>query len=329
MQDIVAAAKNEGEISFVAGSETFGGKKAFAELEKAFNKRFGLNAKINFSSGPSMPAMAGRVVTELKAGRKASTDVFIGFPTHIATLHKEKGLTQVDWSGTFPWIKKEMEILPGESVLVYISVQGIIYNSNLVPKDKAPKSYEDLVDPKLSPTWAGKLAIPPYTSWIVDLALITGEAKAKDLAHKLVGISAGRLRYSEAEERVASGEFAVMANLGSAIEAMWQWQAKGAPLVGVAGSTPALTSYVQLAVPKNAAHPNLAKLFNAFMMTKEAQTIIEKHDLRTSHLIEGTRAQKYLAESGVKLQSAKEMMDLYIDGKGLALNKEISRILKK
>ena len=43
------------------------------------------------------------------------------------------------------------------------------------PKDKAPKSYEDLVDAKLSPAWAGKMAIPPYVSWLVELSMIWSE----------------------------------------------------------------------------------------------------------------------------------------------------------
>jgi len=35
-----------------------------------------------------------------------------------------------------------MEIFPQETLLVYASFHGIIYNSNSIPKDKAPKSYE-------------------------------------------------------------------------------------------------------------------------------------------------------------------------------------------
>ena len=55
-----------------------------------------------------------------------------------------------------------------------------------------------------------------------------------------------------------SGEFPVMANLGGVLASMWKWTAKGAPIKGLAGSTPAISSYFQLAVPVNSAHPNLA-----------------------------------------------------------------------
>jgi hypothetical protein len=60
-EQLISAAKNEKELFFVAGPTTFGGKKGLSEIEAAFNKRFGLNARIRFSAGPEMNAMAARV----------------------------------------------------------------------------------------------------------------------------------------------------------------------------------------------------------------------------------------------------------------------------
>src|SRR4051812_14906920 len=93
---LVAGATKEGEIVFVAGSETFGGRKGFAELGAAFNKKFGLNARINFAAGPEMNSMAARVITEVKAGR-ASTDFYLGSQSHYALLHQENVLEPVAW----------------------------------------------------------------------------------------------------------------------------------------------------------------------------------------------------------------------------------------
>jgi len=268
LDQLIAGAKKEPELTFIAGAGAFGGPKAFSALEVALNKKFDLNTRIRFAAGPEMNAMAARVITELKSGNKSSTDIYHGSQSHFSLLHQEKALEQVNWSGVFPWITKPMEIFPGEGVLIFTSLRGILYNSNLIPKEKAPKTYEDLVDPRLSPTWAGKLAIPPYVSWLVELSMIWSEERVKNFTRKLVALSGGRLRYGE-EERVVSGEFPIAANMGGAVEQMWKWQAKGAPLVAVAGSTPVLPSYFQLGVPKNAAHPNLAKLFVAFVASKE------------------------------------------------------------
>jgi iron(III) transport system substrate-binding protein len=331
-EQIIAAAKKEGdEIVFVAGAQTFGGRKGLAELETGFNKKYGLKAQVSFAAGPDMNARAARLITEVKAGRKSSTDLYLGSQSHFALLHKENVLETVNYSGIFPWVTKEMEIFPGEGVLVYTSPNGIIYNSNLIPKDKAPKSYADLVDPRLSPNWAGKMAIPPYVAWLAELSLVWGPEKVKDFARKVVALSGGRLRYSE-EERVVSGEFPIMANIGDALGAMWTWQAKGAPLVAVPGLNPINTDYFQLGVPKNAAHPNLAKLFVAFMASKDAQAVLQKHESRSSHLVEGTVMAKYLRENRVAVQEPKESISYYLKGdsaEGLQFKEDLAKILKQ
>jgi ABC-type uncharacterized transport system YnjBCD substrate-binding protein len=147
LEQIVAEAKKEGEVTLVASASTFGGKKGFADLEALFAKRYGFKGKLNLVGGPSFPQMAGRIITEQKAGTKASTDLYLGSDGTYVTMHQEKALQKLNWSGTFPWITKAMEIFPQESVLVYDSFHGIIYNSNVIPKDKAPKNYDDLIDP--------------------------------------------------------------------------------------------------------------------------------------------------------------------------------------
>ena len=331
-EQIATEAKKEGEeLVFVAGAQTFGGRKGMAEIESAFAKKFGLKLRINFAAGPDMNARAARLITEVKAGRKSSSDFFLGSQSHFALLHKENALESVDWSGNFPWISKPMEIFPREGVLIYTSPNGIIYNPNLIPKDKAPKNYQDLVDPRLSPTWAGKMAIPPYVAWLAELSLVWGPEKVKDFARKVVSLSAGRLRYNE-EERVVSGEFPLMANIGGALEHMWDWRAKGAPLLAVPGLNPINTDYFQLGVPKNSAHPNLAKLFVAFMISKEGQALLQKNESRSSHLVEGTMMAKYLRDNHVALQEPKQSIDYYLkseSGEGLKFKEELANILKQ
>ncbi|HET9918090.1 MAG TPA: extracellular solute-binding protein [Candidatus Binatia bacterium] len=330
LDSLIAGAKKEDELVFIAGTSTFGGRKGLADLEAAFNKRFATKMKISFAAGPDMNARAARHITEIKSGRKVSSDIFLGSQSHQALMHKENALEKVNYSGLFSWVSKEMEIYPGETVLTYTSPNGIVYNKDLIPKDKAPKNYADLVDPKLSPAWAGKIAIPPYVAWLAELSLVWGTEKVKDFTRKLVAISAGRLRYSE-EERVVSGEFPIMANFGDALSAMWTWQPKGAPLVAVPGVTPINTDYFQLSAPKNAPHPNLAKLFVAFMATREAQTILQKHESRSSHLVEGTIMQKYLKDNKVAVQEPQLSINYYLKGEtdeGLQFKQELAKILK-
>ena len=153
------------------------------------------------------------------------------------------------------WLKK--------GVLVYSSPRGIIYNTESDSAGQSAEELRGLDRSTVEPDVGGKIAVPPYPNWLVELSLIWGEEKLKDFTRKLVALNGGWLRYGE-EERVISGEFPIMANIGDALATMWKWQAKGAPLVAVLGSTPGDTSYFHLGVPKNSGHPNLAKLFVGF-----------------------------------------------------------------
>jgi ABC-type Fe3+ transport system substrate-binding protein len=245
-------------------------------------------------------------------------------------MDQEKALEKVNWSGIFPWVTKPMEIFPQQSLLVYTSFHGIIYNSNSIPKNKAPKSYDDLIDPALSPTWAGKIAIPSYIHWLIRVSPIWGKEKVLSFARKLAPLVGGRLRQGE-EERIVSGEFPIMANFGDALSAMWTWQPKGAPLVAVPGVTPVNTDYFQLSVPRNPVHPNLAKLFVAFMTTREAQAVLQKHESRSSHLVEGTLMQKYLKDHKIAVQEPQLSIGYYLkteDAEGLQFKEELAKILK-
>ena len=106
--------------------------------------------------------------------------IFFSALSPIKRFAQGKRAGKIQLCGDFPWVTKEMEIFPNETVLTYTSPNGIVYNKELIPKDKAPKNYADLIDPKLSPTWAGKIAIPPYVAWLAELSLVWGQDKVKD-----------------------------------------------------------------------------------------------------------------------------------------------------
>jgi hypothetical protein len=60
VESLVAGAKKEEELVFVAGAGTFGGRKGLSDLEAAFNKRYSLKMRIAFAAGPDMNARAAR-----------------------------------------------------------------------------------------------------------------------------------------------------------------------------------------------------------------------------------------------------------------------------
>jgi hypothetical protein len=133
LEQLIAGAKKESEITFIAGAQTFGGQKTLNLLEAAFNKRFGLNMKIRFSAGPEMNAMAARVITELKNGAKASSDLYHGSQSHSLLLKKSAGAGEL--FGDLSMISKD-----GNFSRMYIRCAG--FTTQIDPHTK-PKSYED------------------------------------------------------------------------------------------------------------------------------------------------------------------------------------------
>ena len=92
----------------------------------------------------------------------------------------------------------------------------------------------------------------------------------------------GLIRCNEIE-RVASGEFLafVMDCSGSQT---FEAQAHGSPVEHVIPVDGAMLRHRMLTVPKNAEHPNAAKLFTTFMLTKEAQKQLWDSDFSDMYL---------------------------------------------
>ena len=72
----------------------------------------------------------------------------------------------------------------------------------------------------------------------------------------------------------------------------------------------------------------MAKLFIAFMTTREAQSVLEKQDYRSSHLVDGTILAKYVKANKLKLQDPKELNEVF-QKEDTALEEELNKILLK
>ena len=150
-----------------------------------------------------------------------------------------------------------------------IQTKPISYNTNLVSKDQAPKGYDDLLNAK----WKGKLVMEP-TDVTVFAGTIQhwGEEKALQFWK---GVTANGLQFRAGQTQLvqllAAGEFpiAVAANLHT-IE---QEKPKGAPLDWV-NTKPLFTSTGAVAVTKNAPHPNAARLWVRYQLSKNGQEAV-------------------------------------------------------
>ena len=155
------------------------------------------------------------------------------------------------------------------------------YNTSMVKKEEAPKSFKDLLDPK----WTGKLvkAHPGYSGTIMTATFQITRDLGWDYLEKLAKQKVMQVQSStDPPKKLALGERAVMAD-GNEYN-MFQEKEKGSPveIVYPSEGTPMIVG--PNAIFKNAPNPNAARLFQSYCFTPEAQQlIVEVGGLRSVH----------------------------------------------
>ncbi len=162
-----------------------------------------------------------------------------------------------------------------------VSLSPIAYNTNLVKREEAPKSYVDLLDPK----WMGKIvkAHPSYSGTILtatfQIVRELGWGYLERLAkQKVMQVQSG----TDPPKKLALGERAVMADGGE--YNVLQSKESGGPVEVVypTEGTPLVVG--PNAVFKNAPNPNAARLFQCYCFTPECQQlIVDFGALRSMH----------------------------------------------
>jgi iron(III) transport system substrate-binding protein len=165
------------------------------------------------------------------------------------------------------WPKEEVDA-DGQYAAYRAHLSVIAYNTKLVKKEDAPKSYADLLDPK----WTGKLvkAHPGYSGTIMTTTDALSRALGWGYLEKLGKQRVLQVQSStEPPKKLALGERAVMAD-GNEYNVLLMKES-GVPIEPVYATegTPLIVG--NAALLKNAPHPNAARLFYHFMFTREAQ----------------------------------------------------------
>jgi ABC-type Fe3+ transport system substrate-binding protein len=274
LQAIVDGARKEGAIQLVWGGGAVGAAEGARMLGDGLNKRYGLNLAVNFSLGPSMPDMGAKILQEFQTNHPASSDIMLGSEAHFPPLMQAKALEPVNWTAWSDTIKdpKLLGQPGGTSVKIASRTPGITYNTDRIKGPAIPHSLQDL----LKPEYKGQIASTVYAAMFDRIAAEDwwGEAKTVDYLTKLSGQVSGLIRCGE-NERIASGEFPIFA-LDCGSEDALRGKAQGAPLAQVIPADTAALVYWYMGVPKNAAHPNAAKLFIDYLMSREGQDILWK-----------------------------------------------------
>ena len=293
---LIKAAQAEGELNLVAGGDVWG-EESVSLLQNALNKKYGLNIKVRYAAGPSMPVMTGRVIETHKAGVKSDTDLLVANARPVNLVFGQGVTRPYPWRDVFPHVPADTIEAEGQLIRFVDVLSGMNYNTREIKGADVPRRLRDVLNPK----WKGKIASTPYAAGLYFFASdrAWGYDKALEFIKTLSGHIGGLIRCGE-DARIASGEFLMLVkncgNYGGENYA----RHTGAPVGTVWDEDPSVIDSFYCVVPVNSAHPNLATLAVGFLMTKEGQDILYDKVGWCSASVEGTPVSKQYKEAETK-----------------------------
>jgi iron(III) transport system substrate-binding protein len=264
--DLIPAAKKEGAVVVFGSLEN----DVAAAINKGFEAKHGI--KTNYFRGSST-VIIDRITTEHRTG-KMTSDVVYTTAEPRKFINKEKGLLARYVSPSAKdYDKKLIDDFFGpnyRSVIV-----GFVYNKSMIKPEDAPKSYDDIVNPK----WKGKIAMgnpslhDTTIDWLSSLHFVFGSTqKANDWIKRLAALEPLMLdSMVPVGERIASGEVP----LGVAyVKYVHLWNRKGAPMDYVKGLPVYLGDGNYIGLTAKAPHPNAARLYIDYFLGQESSEIM-------------------------------------------------------
>lgn len=259
-KDLHEKAKKEGVVIF---NTIMPDLEAYKPVIDAFEKRFpGVKVKLISTGGAET---APRIITEARA-RKISMDVARGGINGMIAVYERDLIAQYDWTGF--GIPKGRIHMDGRNLDYIPGAWTIYYNSKFVSKAEAPRTWEDLLDPK----WKGKICLHRASPNIPGLALAWGEKKWKAYIEKLAkqDVVPG-VRSPDVLQKVTSGEVWI-GNGG--LHMILPARKKGSQ-IDITSISPHGDTDTDLVSFKGCPHPHAAKLFMAWSMIPEAEKALE------------------------------------------------------
>jgi iron(III) transport system substrate-binding protein len=279
-KQIVAAAKKEGRLNLYVG------RYGQAALLDEFKKDY---PEINIVSvNGTGDQLATRIAAEARAG-KTIADIYSGGPnSSYSSLYRGKTLDSIKSAFILPEVLDESKWYGGKHIftdredqfiVVYIAlpgVRGLSYNSNLV-NAKEFKSFWDLTNPK----WKGKITSqrPTETGLSVNLQFYYYQP---ELGPEFIKRAFSAMEVTFGDRRtitdwLAVGKYAICHGCRQIEKASGQglpvedfetgdWK-EGQPLSTGGGS---------ISLIKGAPHPNAARVFINWFLSRKGQTALQK-----------------------------------------------------
>jgi iron(III) transport system substrate-binding protein len=263
---LVEAGKKEGGKVVIYGSLE---SDSMDTVSKAFQKKTGLEVEYWRASATKV---MDRAVSEYRAGKPAF-DIILTNDNPMQLMLKEGIFAKYNSPSAkqFPQDAIDPNLGPRYRNVVI----GVVYNKSQISPADAPKSLEDLVNPK----YKGKLVMPDptqhttTTQWIASLHKVMGQEKADKYIRDLAAMKPILVEsLLPAAERVSTGETPIAITY---VKYAFIFGQKGAPLEHV--RLPKMMGDGHyLTLGNKAPHPNAGKTFIDYFLGQESMAMIAK-----------------------------------------------------
>lgn len=258
----IDGAKREARV-IVYGSET---PPEMAVIQRAFNHRYPFIA-VEFTKAPTVvrfekvlfSAKQGRPVVDLVTAISGNEGAYVDSGV-LMDLHDLPA-----WQSYPSEYKLHGRYLAGP----FLRHWSLAYNTDLVPHNEVPASWEDLLKPK----WKGKVAANSITRAVTFIPLWYrwGAQKAGKFLEGLVsnGLVVRKEGHNASLKLLEAGEYSLLITAGE--YQVYGDQKKGAPVEWVALDPVPTTTPGILGAMKDAPHPNALRIYVNWLMSEEGQ----------------------------------------------------------
>ena len=260
--DLVAAATKEGKVVLYSAMDLPVGEK----LGKAFEAAYpGIAIQIERSGSERL---FQRIAQEFESNIHAADVINSSDASHFIPWKKNGWLMPFVPEDVAKYFPENYRDPDGMFATSRLWLSSIAYNTKLVKPEDAPKSFADLLDPK----WAGKMVKghPAYSGTIMTATFQLVRELGWEYFEKLAKQRVMQVQSStDPPKKLSLGERAVMAD-GNEYGIVLLKEA-GQPVEPVYPTEGTPTISGPTGIFASAPHPNAAKLFQAWLHTRETQ----------------------------------------------------------
>ena len=278
LDEVTKAAEKEGVVLWTSVLQ----EEEAAVFVKAFQKEYP-RVKVTYTRQHGGEAME-LLKREYQTGR-VDYDVVQIHPDAMDDFLELDAIEKINWTdlGISPsFVQRENRF-----VGVFETPFCILYNTDLVKPETAPKTWEDLLDPK----WRGKITSDTRPSGFLRLTGVWGTAKVLDYLRKFGENKPIFVRgQTETITLMAAGEYMLGAPFYLHSYVQVGEQKKGP--IGFNLPNPLPTDFASYGIIKGAKHPNAGRLFMAWLGTK-GYKMMDDINWGRSVPFGGTKKEKY------------------------------------